>query len=76
MIFTNFNYLNHNFIELGKADYYKCSKCNVQIAFRLKKDESDYAVMIIGASKFKFITSILEELKLTCDEIIIKEIIE
>lgn len=87
MIDLDRNYLDHNFI-FDENFIYTCSICKVKVKYILPPDESDYIVRIITTSiingksfsvvmdSFNNLTMLGDILTLTCDEMVIKNIIE
>lgn len=64
------NYLNHTFINTY-LDYYVCSKCNIEI-LRSKT----FPPIIPDRNYGHVVCRLNNTLKLTCEEVIIKQIIE
>jgi hypothetical protein len=85
MINLDKNYLNHNFefvLDFSGtfSDIYICNKCNTKVKMRLADDLSDYNPTVIlpnnlGGSLNKIIL-LGDILTQTCDEMIIKGVIE
>ena len=70
---TNLNYNNHNLVLTNYSNYhYNCSKCNITLYIRV-----DGRFMAVVFNQKNTNGKLYPELeKLTCEEIIIKNIIE
>ena len=81
MINLDKDYLGHSFHNGGKDvadfnDIFTCSRCNIQIKMFLAEDMSDYNPRVIVEMQVKYLKLIGDILTQTCDETIIKGIIE
>lgn len=79
------DYKGHDFERVAlNQDHYICKKCKIKVRYVLNEDDSDYSIRIIEdmyvesltSLKFNNLSFIGDILTLTCDEIIIKGIIE
>lgn len=75
------NYLNHNFIigdksgfnEYFDGRYYICNKCNIGVVYWNKWN--DYYIEKISSEKL-YKDDLTHKLDLTCNEVIVKSILE
>lgn len=72
----NAKFLGHDFIKVINGNY-KCKICGIIIWFGKLASYENIKYHIVRKSKLKFLESItLIDLKLTCEEYVIKNIIE
>ncbi len=77
-VYKNRNYLGHNFIQFSSNNsILKCNSCGVVIVYILDEDLSEYNLRVLDFKYQKTYSKFIGDiLTLTCNEIIIKQIIE
>ncbi len=71
-------YLGHKFFETEGGGIHRCKTCNLRVYIRMKINYVEQCLMLIDHKVLfsSFVIGRWDELPYTCDEIIIKNIIE